>query len=147
MNTRNIAILSATLFTLLSIVVLLSANTYSIKNILNTYHLLPEPVRFSELYFENHMNLPQTSKQNEQLPFRFTLHNLENKTIEYKYQITAETTSSGKLLLDEGFIQLVHDDLETIDANPMVTSVSGRTKIEVNLPDQQQNIHFWTFVE
>ncbi len=147
MSTRNIAILSATLFTLLSAVVLLSANTHSIKSILNTYHLLPEPEKFSELYFERHMELPQTSNQNEQIPFRFTLHNLENKVMEYKYQITAETTSSGKLLLDEGFIRLAHNDMKTIDANPMISSVSGRTKIEVSLPDQQQNIHFWTFVE
>ena len=42
---------------------------------------------FTELYFENHQNLPKSIELGKNYEFYFTINNLENKPFNYNYQV------------------------------------------------------------
>ncbi len=100
------------------------------------------PESLTELYFEDHLNLPKTIPETEPLPFSFTVHNLENKTVGYKYIVYAITENGSTILSKEEFT-LDHDKYETVK-----TSVSPieniRTRIVAQITgDSTHEIAFW----
>ncbi|MGV8086561.1 MAG: hypothetical protein ACP5N1_02935 [Candidatus Woesearchaeota archaeon] len=50
----------------------------------------PGPESFSELYFNDHTNLPEYINLNTEYNYSFSIHNLENKNITYNYTITTQ---------------------------------------------------------
>lgn len=96
----------------------------------------PEPESFTELYFNNHQDLPKYNQ--DAYEFSFSIHNLENKDINYKYQI----------LVDDKIV--LFDTIEVKDKEEAVIPVSieinkdfERARIQVLLPEKDQEIHFW----
>src|SRR5579862_8331355 len=71
-------------------IALIEVNKQQIIDQLNKWKLLPQPETFTELYFNNSTNLPSYVKQNQQIKFAFTVHNLEYKTYTYPYEIYLE---------------------------------------------------------
>jgi len=49
-----------------------------------------KPETFTELYFENHIDLPKTINRWQQYSFTFTIHNLEYKDMDYRYVVYLE---------------------------------------------------------
>lgn len=50
----------------------------------------PAPEAFTELYFNNHQNLPKYVNLNEKYYYEFSIHNLENKQQQYNFTISTE---------------------------------------------------------
>src|SRR4030066_784123 len=53
---------------------------------------------FTELYFENHLSLPGRITLFKENNFKFTIHNLENKDMEYPYKVYIDTDSKKKVI-------------------------------------------------
>ncbi len=130
------AILALVLF------LLLFTDKTSVVALLNKYNLLPQPERFTELYFEDHEKLPKEIIATQEPKFKFTVHNLEYEPFTYDYKVQALSTESAKLL-NEGTFTLKHDEYKTISGSISTAEASIRTKINVSLENKNQSIHFW----
>lgn len=113
-----------------------------IHKVLASNHLLPEPETLTELYFENHLKLPAYLNNTKPYTFSFTIHNLEYKTMTYHYQVTAEASDSATVW-DDGTVTIPHDVKQTITESVADKLPAQRTKVVINLVDQNQPIHFW----
>lgn len=50
----------------------------------------PAPESFTELYFNNHLSLPEYVEENTQYNFSFSINNLENRDMGYDYVVSAD---------------------------------------------------------
>lgn len=100
-----------------------------------------KPETLTELYFEDHNNLPKTITRYDFYNFLFTIHNLEYKDMEYPYIIYLQT-SDKKIILDENKIEVKNGEYKSIkeDFGPLK---SLRMKIVVELLNRNQLISFW----
>jgi len=119
---------------------------------LNYFHSLPavkemitlattvKPETFTELYFEDHINLPKTIYQYQEYYFTFTVHNLEHKKMSYPYLVYLQTVSK-KIILDQGTINLEDGGYKSVAENfgPLKNI---DMKITVELVDKNQLIDF-----
>jgi len=100
---------------------------------------------FTELYFEDHQNLPNQIQLGKGYPFQFSIHNLENEQFEYNYKISIEYYKSDKLQKTETLLQdtitLEHDQSATIPYTLILEDSFESAKIVVETNDQE--IHFW----
>lgn len=124
----------------------------NIHSVLAENHLLPEPETLTELYFEDHLKLPNKLISGKSYNFRFTIHNLEYKEMEYRYQVTVTGygfQTLGKteepVTIANGEKTLKQDEYATIPVEFTLPKkiTADRMKIEVNLIDFNQPIHFW----
>lgn len=97
---------------------------------------------FTELYFENHQNLPKVITLNQNYDFYFTIHNLENKLTTYNYQITLDLDGTTKTLKQEQ-VSLNHDQSKLISQSFKIDQSFTQGKITVILLNKKQSIHFW----
>jgi hypothetical protein len=100
-----------------------------------------KPETFTELYFEDHINLPKTIIPQKEYHFMFTVHNLEYKVMEYPFVVYL-TTDEKKIILYEGIIRQKHDEYSSIEETfgPLKPQ---RMKITVELINKKQSISFW----
>lgn len=99
-----------------------------------------KPETFTELYFENHNQLPNTISQGQTYTYSFTIHNLENKDMEYHYAIYGQRNGQ-KVFEDFYTINIKKDEFKTI--NDTVGPLKNlQTKMVVELTDQNQQISF-----
>lgn len=112
----------------------------AVKNAINLATTV-KPETFTELYFEDHINLPKTIKKHEEYIFVFTIHNLEYKDMEYPYVVYLETTDK-KIILNENKVGLKNGEYISVkeDLGPLK---SIRMKIIVELVNKNQSIAFW----
>ena len=116
---------------------------------LNDWQLLPQPERFTELYFEDHLNLPQSVIAGEEMEFKVIVHNLEYRRFEYDYEVTVDKPKTATRVNTDNF-SLDHDKYKIISMRfPLEldeSTTSAKTKVEVKLLNKNQSIHFWTNV-
>lgn len=113
-----------------------------IKTFLNLPIAFTSPEPITELYFENHLDLPNNLDPTKNNNFQFTVHNLEYEPYTYNYKVEALSTESAKLL-NEGSFTLKHDEYKTIGQRISTAEAQIRTKINVSLENKNQSIHFW----
>lgn len=101
-----------------------------------------KPETFTELYFEDHINLPKKIELGEEQSFKFTIHNLEYQDTTYKYEIKA-VDDKENITLSSGSATLSHNEYKTIDGSYTLATASGRMKIQVLLVNKNQPISFW----
>ncbi len=114
----------------------------NVVDFLNKNKLLPQPEPFTELYFEDHLNLPKTLEATEEANFKFTVHNLEHKPMDYLYSVNAIASDSSRLI-KQGEFRLLHDEYATFQETVSTAEAKQRTKINVSLDNLDQSIHFW----
>ena len=106
-----------------------------------------KPETFTELYFENHLALPAKITSYQEETFRFTVHNLEYKTMTYPYEVYIKCSDVGcngdKQIIDEGEITLKQNEYKTISESYMINLPTGRIEIVANLINKNQQIDFW----
>lgn len=101
-----------------------------------------QPERFTELYFEDHMNLPKKAVKDESYEFRFTIHNLEYKPVNYIYEVSIKH-GDNKQLLETKKITLIQNEYKTIPIYYKITEKIDRAKIVINLINKSnQQINF-----
>ncbi len=101
-----------------------------------------KPETFTELYFEDHLSLPNQVILYKENNFKFTIHNLENKDMVYPYEVYIEVTGERQLI-DKSSVFIKNDEYMTITQNFIITIPIQIAKIEVNLTNKNQKIHFW----
>lgn len=96
----------------------------------------------TELYFEDHNKLPIVTQPGVPFTFRFTIHNMENKSMDYSYTVV-EQSGTVNSLVKSGELSLKDNELKTLDQTVELASGATKTKISVNLINKNQEIHFW----
>jgi hypothetical protein len=112
--------------------------------IMNTITLATtvKPETFTELYFEDHLKLPTTLVPNKEYSFKFTIHNLENKEMNYKYQVYVEDANQ-KFLLDNDSVVIKKDESKTIPETLHLPGLNTKAKVVINLTNKNQQIDYW----
>jgi hypothetical protein len=110
----------------------------------------------TEVYFENHTQLPNVIFLNTPYDFSFTVHNLEYIPMNYSYNVTAEYL--GNLIpVESGKFSLENNQTTTINESFEFSGKFQRAKIQIvisrdfentlqkdpNLKNQTIDIHFW----
>jgi hypothetical protein len=134
----------------------LFVNRSALARQLNDLQLVPQPERYTELYFENHQQLPVLVKPGDKQDLPFTVHNREHNTITYSYKVMAGITEeTDGYVLGEGTITLAHDSSQTLHPTISVPPLGQRIAIKVALQYQgiafgdkrpglqTQSIHHW----
>lgn len=108
---------------------------------LKEWKVVPLPEPLTELYFEDHLTLPSRVVSGDPISFRFTIHNVEYRTVSYFYTIDLEGETTREV--KRGTSLLEHDKSATIPIDLEDVPITTRSAIVVNLPEQDQRIHFW----
>lgn len=101
-----------------------------------------KPETFTELYFENHLSLSDKIILFNNNNFKFTIHNLENKDMEYSYEVYINMNGE-KQVIDKNTALVKNNEYKTISENFIITVPIQRVKIVVNLIGKNQQIDFW----
>jgi len=101
-----------------------------------------KPETFTELYFENHLSLPSKIAYYKENDFKFTIHNLENKDMEYQYEVYIDANGE-KQMIDKRSVLIKNNEYKTITENFTITIPMQRVKVVINLINKNQQIHFW----
>ncbi len=97
--------------------------------------------KVTELYFEDHINLPKYIQPDGSYSFKFTVHNLEGEYKSYIYRVIKQVDTQIRVI-DQGMIQLNNDEYATID-KVVGPFENERTNIQVELVNEFQKISFW----
>ena len=110
-----------------------------------------KPETFTELYFEDHTHLPLEIKPTYTPPinfplkgyvFAFTIHNLENKDMQYPYEVYIDLAGE-KTLIEKKTVVVKNNESKTIKESFSALHNSPTRKIVVNLIEKNQQIDFW----
>lgn len=109
----------------------------------------PREETFTELYFDDHLNLPK--KLYRGIPFQvaFTIHNLEGKNMDYPVKIFALSDSEPPELTQilDTSVSVDKNITKTVRVQLTLPETSApREKVVIELVDLDQSIHFWTLV-
>src|SRR5665648_291897 len=101
-----------------------------------------KPETFTELYFEDHLSLPNKVTLFKENNFKFTIHNLENKVVVYIYEVYIDVNRE-KQMIDKNSVIIKNNEYKTITEDFTITVPSQRVKVVTNLIGKNQQIHFW----
>jgi hypothetical protein len=88
----------------------------------------------TEVYFENHTQLPAYILLGKPYNFSFTVHNLEYQKMKYLYTVDAFSEEDEYLYnMDKGEFELRMDEMGKIDETFKLVEDFNRTKIQVNI--------------
>ena len=101
-----------------------------------------KPETFTELYFEDHLSLPNKVTLFKENNFKFTIHNLENKDMIYIYEVYIDVNRE-KQMIDKNSVLIKNNEYKTITEDFTITVPTQRVKVVINLIGKNQQIHFW----
>ncbi|GAH75447.1 unnamed protein product [marine sediment metagenome] len=101
-----------------------------------------KPETFTELYFEDHLSLPNKITLFKENNFKFTIHNLENKDMVYIYEVYIDVNRE-KQMIDKNSVLIKKNEYKTITEDFTITVPTQRVKVVINLIGKNQQIHFW----
>lgn len=101
-----------------------------------------KPEGFTELYFENHLSLPNKIINDKVNEFKFTLHNLENIDMEYPFDVTVDADGE-KEVITESSVFVKKDAYVTISQNFKIANGVTSARVVVYLIRKNQQIDFW----
>ncbi|MFA5750361.1 MAG: hypothetical protein WC895_04010 [Candidatus Shapirobacteria bacterium] len=100
-----------------------------------------QPETFTELYFENHTQLPNKIIGWNKYPFSFTIHNLEDKDMEYPYSVYTVRNDKKVITYQEDKVTIKKGEYKTITVTIKALKPLD-TKVVVDLTDKNQQISF-----
>jgi len=101
-----------------------------------------KPETFTELYFEDHLTLPNKVTLFKENNFKFTIRNLENKDMVYIYEVYIDVNRE-KQMIDKNSVLIKKNEYKTITEDFTITVPTQRVKVVINLIGKNQQIHFW----
>ena len=96
----------------------------------------------TELYFENHNNLPKQLSLGQKAGFWFTIHNLEYRKMRYSYKVSY-SFNNKTLLLKKGTVTVNNNQSLSIPVTFSINEPFTRAEVDVILIDKDNSIHFW----
>jgi len=110
---------------------------------MHRWKLLPEPERLTELYFTNPNKLPKTYTPGQPQEVSFTVHNLEYRSMNYRYQITQSSQDGQQSqVMNTGAFSLGHDLYHTAAVNIPTVNLGDNVKVEVKLINTNESIDY-----
>ena len=100
----------------------------------------PEKESFTEIYFEDHENLPKYASSNNEYSFKFTINNLENQDFKYRYKISV--FEDEEEIKEENNVLIKNGESKTLEKS-IKAHIEDKAKIQVTLVNKDQEIHFW----
>jgi hypothetical protein len=101
-----------------------------------------KPETFTELYFEDHQSLPNEVTLSKKNNFRFVIHNIENKDMEYPYEVYFDINGEKKIIyINSVFVK--NTEYKIIPVDFTITTQIQKAKVVVNLINKKQQISFW----
>lgn len=111
--------------------------------------LTPNKDTFTELYFEDHLHLPRNISLGTPFRFLFTVHNKEQKPMNYTIKIFSQNDVENPQLIELSTMQVNLDpEQKRSFSTDIVLSeyTTPRQKVEVKLLELNQSIHFWVML-
>jgi hypothetical protein len=111
---------------------------------LDSWKLLPQPERLTELFFSNPNALPTTYVPGANQSVAFTIHNMESHAERYRYTITeaASPQQRGRLLKAGVLVVRQGSHRERLD-QVILRRLAKRVLVTVSLPEQRLAIAYW----
>ncbi len=140
-----------TIIVILLILAAIAAGSYLIAQFygstvyagLNSLKLIPQPERFTELYFNNSSNLPRATVAKKPISFSFGIHNVEATTTVYPYEVYFVDNTGYRVNFTSGTVTLASDASTTISVSYTFQSSNLTGEVVVNLPSlNNQSIDF-----
>lgn len=127
----------------LLLVILVAFNLHAIKDQLNSWKLLPEPQKLTELYFNSPNKLPDIYVPGQSETLGFTVHNLEYKNVNYSYQVVERSLNSNKSInLVKGTFDLEQNDYKSVNLSLVPVNVGSKAEITVKLTNVNESIDY-----
>lgn len=99
---------------------------------------------FTELYFEEHQNLPSEYTLGE-YEFAFTIHNLENQDMDYSYNVYIEYYDNDEFVKSETIeaknVLIANNETKTLTETFKISEEHDYAKVAVETNEEE--IHFW----
>ena len=114
----------------------------AIYNELVTLDLIPQPENLTELYFNNHTNLPSSATRNQVISFAFVIHNLEATDYQYTYAVSINAHGTRRII-DSGNILVKNNQYCVKNEKIHLMTSEQSQEVVVELTNKQQSIDFW----
>jgi hypothetical protein len=115
---------------------------HPIKNQLNSWKLLPEPEKLTELYFNNSSTLPSTYIPGVPQLISFTVHNLEYQNWTYHYSVTAISSSNTITSISSGTFKLSQNQYKSVPVDVAIPDLGSKVEVDVTLSAPNQSIDY-----
>jgi hypothetical protein len=109
---------------------------------LDEWKLIPRQERFTELYFNDHVNLPKYISKGEKISFSFVIHNLEGEDTQYPYVVYFKSQDGQIVNIEEKSVLLRDGQFKTINESYTSSSDDNNGGIFVELQEPKQGIDF-----
>jgi hypothetical protein len=129
-------------FALISSVLILAGLGLSNSRFVIADALQANPENFTELYFVDHQLLPRQIEIGEKYGFSFKVRNLENKTLDYHYEIYL-TDKITRKMLKKGEFSLINGQETSIPVDFETPDNTGEMQVSVFLVNKRQEVSFW----
>lgn len=126
-----------------AMVLVFVANKPTIIAKLNDWKLLPQEEPFTELFLNNHLDLPKQVEKGQAVLFSFTIHNLEGKTVKYPYVVYLQTDKGARISIAHNAVTLADKESKIINEEyTFKTQITKPVTVFIKLPNTGENLHF-----
>ena len=140
MSKKNVITSAVVALVLIFLLLVLKRN--AVIGELNNLKLLPQSENFTELYLLNHQTIPYTITPDKEVSFQFVIHNLENKDVNYPYEVFLMIDGKKQPLVKNS-IFIKNNQAKTIKESLSANYPTKRFEIAVILVNKNQSIDFW----
>jgi hypothetical protein len=105
--------------------------------------------QFTELYFPDHLALPDRALAGEPLRFEFSVRNREGASRTYRWEVVigrSGTPATGGAIA-AGELQVGHDEVRVVAVEPIIDLPPGDAVVTVALVGRREAIHFPVVVD
>lgn len=111
---------------------------------MNEWKLLPQDELFTELYLNNHLDLPKEIAKGQTVSFSFTIHNLEGKSVKYPYVVYLQTDKGARISIAHNAVTLADKESKIINEEyTFKTQITKPVTIFIKLPNTGESLHFF----
>lgn len=111
---------------------------------MNEWKLLPQDEAFTELFLNNHLNLPKEIVKGQTVSFSFTIHNLEGKTVKYPYVVYLQTDKGERISIAYNAVTLMDKESRIINEEyTFKTQITKPVTVFIKLSNTGENLHFF----
>lgn len=114
-----------------------------IKNQLNSWSLLPEPEKLTELYFNNSTSLPISYNPGVSQHVSFEIHNIEYQSWGYHYTISAISNNSPGINLGSGSFTLAQNQYKDVSVDVLIPNLGPHVQVDFKLANPSESIDYW----
>ncbi len=136
-NRRSINVLLFVLF----LSILIYNNRVFARSWVHEHVLASTEETMTELYFDDHLNLPKSIMAGDEISFSFVIHNLEGRDMAYPY-LVYKTFNENKIFLRRDIVKVEDGEYKRVNVSYTPLESVNNGIITVSLLQFNQDIHF-----